>query len=407
LIGFWVLAAAMIGLALAFALVPLLRRRPLSALDTEAAELAVYRKRLSELKDELARGILTEPQFERARYELEAAAAAELASLSGSTGMRAQRHWVIAISMAIAVPVLALVLYRSLGAQRELTQYLASVQEAQTREETFRQSLKRLEARLAQTPEDGTGWRLLGRSYLLLGEYTKAADALSRAQALLSEDPELLLDYAQALAGTQGGRAQGAPEKFIERALTLAPEHPRGLWLGAAAALQRGTQAEAKAYLERLLPQVQPGSEVEQQVRSLLVRLQEVAQPGPGVDTAIAPQARIEVRVSLDPKLATGALPTDTVFIFARAPQGPRLPLAVVRKQVKDLPVTIVLDDSQAMAPEMRLSRSPEVMIGARVSRSGDPMPHSGDLEGAAQGPVALADSRTEPVSVIIDRAVP
>jgi cytochrome c-type biogenesis protein CcmH len=396
----------MIGLALAFALVPLLRRRPLSALDTEAAELAVYRKRLSELKDELARGILTESQFERARYELEAAAAAELASLSGSTGMRAQRHWVIAISMAIAVPVLALVLYRSLGAQRELTQYLASVQEAQTREETFRQSLKRLEARLAQTPEDGTGWRLLGRSYLLLGEYTKAADALSRAQALLSEDPELLLDYAQALAGTQGGRAQGAPEKFIERALMLAPEHPRGLWLGAAAALQRGTQAEAKAYLDRLLPQVQPGSEVEQQVRSLLSQLQ-AAQPDTGVDTAIAPQARIEVRVSLDPKLAAGVLPTDTVFIFARAPQGPRLPLAVVRKQVKDLPVTIVLDDSQAMAPEMRLSRSPEVMIGARVSRSGDPMPHSGDLEGSAQDPIALADSRTEPVSVIIDRAVP
>lgn len=397
----------MICLALAFALVPLLRRGSQAGPDTEAAELAVYRKRLGELKDELARGVLREPQFERARYELEAATAVALASLSPSAGLRARRHWAVAISIAVVLPAFALIFYESLGARRELTLHLAAVQEAQTREETIRQSLKRLEARLAQTPEDGTGWRLLGRSYLVFGEYAKAADALSRAHALLPEDPELLLDYAQALAGTQGGQAQGAPEKLIERALALDPEHPRGLWLGAAAAFQRGARAEAKAYLQRLLPQVEPGSEIEQHVRSELMQLQEAAIPGINEDTAIASQPRLEVKVSLDPDLAVKVLPTDPVFIFARAVQGPPMPLAVVRKQVKDLPVTVVLDDSQAMAPEMRLSRSAEVVIGARISRSGDPIPHSGDLEGAAQSPVALNTSRAGPVSVIIDRTVP
>ncbi len=406
--GFWILAAAMISLALAFVLVPLLKRRASGTLDTEAAELAVYRKRLSELKDDLTRGILTEAQFEDARQELEAALAVELTLPPRAlAGTHAGLRWTMAAAVAVAVPVLAFALYEFLGARQEVASYLAAREEAQQKAETLRQSLERLEARLATRPDDGKGWWLMGRFYLALGEYAKAVGALSRAQTLLPEDPELLLDYAQALAGTQGDQAQGAPARLIERALALAPEHPRGLWLGAVAALQRGARAEARAYLERLLSLVEPGSEAAELVRAHLAELQEIDNASTSEDTAITSPARIEVRVSLDPKLAVNALPTDPVFIFARAVQGPPMPLAVVRKQVKDLPLTVVLDDSQAMMPERRLSRSAEVVVGARISRSGDPRPQSGDLEGSAQGPIALATARKDPVNIIINQVVP
>jgi cytochrome c-type biogenesis protein CcmH len=123
---------------------------------------------------------------------------------------------------------------------------------------------------------------------------------------------------------------------------------------------------------------------------------------------AVSPQPRVEIQVSLDPKLAANVSPTDTVFIFARAVQGPPMPLAVVRKHVKDLPVTVVLDDSKAMAPELRLSKFTEVVVGARVSRAGDPLPRSGDLEGFSNSAIKLADLLSiQPVIISIDRVVP
>jgi cytochrome c-type biogenesis protein CcmH len=110
--------------------------------------------------------------------------------------------------------------------------------------------------------------------------------------------------------------------------------------------------------------------------------------PSPtAADQAAPAAASLKVTVSLSPAVAKKAAPTDVVFIFARAANGPRMPLAVVRKQVKDLPATVVLDDSTAMSPETKLSSVPEVIVVARVSKSGDAMPHAGDLEGAS-GPV-------------------
>lgn len=104
-----------------------------------------------------------------------------------------------------------------------------------------------------------------------------------------------------------------------------------------------------------------------------------------GSDQAAPAAASVKVSVSLSPATAKKAQPTDAVFIFARAANGPRVPLAVVRKQVKDLPATVVLDDSTAMSPQMKLSSVPEVVVVARVSKSGDAMPHAGDFEGTSE----------------------
>ncbi|HZC01063.1 MAG TPA: c-type cytochrome biogenesis protein CcmI [Gammaproteobacteria bacterium] len=406
---FWIIAGVMASLALAFLLVPLLRQRGPVDSHPESAELSVHRQRLHELHDEFGRGTLTEAQFESAKRELAAAAAVDLTpALNPARQFR--RHWALAGSITVVLPVFALSVYEFLGARQEVTLQLTADQEAELQARPLRQSIERLEARLAAEPNDGEGWRLLGRSYLALGEYTQAVNALSRAHTLLAEDPELLLDYAQALAQSQGDRLQGAPTQLIRRTLTLAPEHPRALWLGAVAALQEGTRAEAKDYLERLVPHIEPGSEAEQLVRAQLAELQETPDSGKREEAtaAVSPQPRVEIQVSLDPKLAANVSPTDTVFIFARAVQGPPMPLAVVRKHVKDLPVTVVLDDSKAMAPELRLSKFTEVVVGARVSRAGDPLPRSGDLEGFSNSAIKLADLLSiQPVIISIDRVVP
>ncbi len=202
------------------------------------------------------------------------------------------------------------------------------------------------------------------------------------------------------------------------------------LWLSAAASLERKDRAQAHVYLERLRAELEPGSEGEKMVAAHLAMLGE-AQAGPGEKAvadagASAPlsvpaasaqeppslpasdapgQARVEVRVELAGALSEKISPSDTLFVFARAPQGPRMPLAVARRPAKDLPVTLVLDDSQAMAPEMRMSKFSEVVVGARVSRSGNPMPQPGDLEGLADGIVALG--QVPSVLVTIDRVIP
>ena len=117
-----------------------------------------------------------------------------------------------------------------------------------------------------------------------------------------------------------------------------------------------------------------------------------------------AAAAAIQVNVSLDPQLAAQAQPDDTVFIFARAAQGPRMPLAIVRKQVRDLPLSVSLDDSLAMSPAMVLSKFTEVTVGARISRSGNAMPQSGDLQGSKSPVVVGKDSNVE---ITIDSRVP
>ena len=120
---------------------------------------------------------------------------------------------------------------------------------------------------------------------------------------------------------------------------------------------------------------------------------QRSSEAAPSADTATTPTAKksstkagasLKVTVSLSPAVAKQAAPDDVVFIFARAAHGPRMPLAIVRKQVKDLPTTIVLEDSQGMSPEMKLSSAPEVIVVARVSKSGMANAQNGDLEGVS-----------------------
>ncbi len=433
--AFWLGAACMVGGALLIILRPLLFPRDPKDPGAEESEIAVYRERLRELKQDLARGALTEAESVKAERELQAAFARDAAAALPPMGTRrAQRHWITAAVVGLALPLMSLLLYEQIGARDEVAEILANERAAEAQSEHLRAIAQRYEAEVTAAPGDGRSWMALGRAYLALSEAGKATEALSRAQVLLGDEPDLLADYAKAMAQAQGGRFDGGPLRLLERALAKDPDHPMTLWHAAAASLERLDRPQARGYLERLRAQLEPGSEGEKMVQAHLTMLSEahagtvtrgeaVAADGqPTSPSAAGPsapaqsprspaapeargEARVEVRVELDGALRERVSPSDTVFVFARAPQGPRMPLAVARRPAKDLPVTIVLDDSQAMAPEMRMSRFSEVVIGARVSHSGNPMPQTGDLEGLAEGIVALGKQPS--VLVTIDRVVP
>ena len=231
--------------------------------------------------------------------------------------------------------------------------------------------------------------------------------------------PSLLLDYAYALAAANGDIYAGRPAVMINEALSKEPDNPKGLWLAGMMNFQSGNHTQAIRNWTLLRERVEDGSEDAKLLDAFIARATEnvpenviAAQNNSGrpepatvdTDNQATTSAGITVLVALDSRLTGSAGAEDTVFVFARAVEGPPMPLAVVRKQVKDLPFRVTLDDSQAMMPAMTLSRFPKVIIGARISKSGDATTQSGDLQGISD---AVATDTDEPVSIVIDQVVP
>ena len=249
-----------------------------------------------------------------------------------------------------------------------------------------------LAERLKQRPDDADGWVMLGRSYAALDRHPEAVPAFQRALALRPRDAGLMADYADALAMASGGTLAGEPSRVIDQALAIEPANPKLLALAGTAAFSRNDFAGALRHWEKLA-QLAPDSEYMAQLQSGIdAARQRLAGPAaaqasaptasPTAPVAATAAASVSGEVRLAPALAAKAAPEDTVFIFARAAEGPRMPLAILRKQVKDLPLRFTLDDSLAMSPAAKLSSATRVVVGARISKSGDAMPRAGDLQG-------------------------
>lgn len=269
----------------------------------------------------------------------------------------------------------------------------------------------RLAARLKEKPDDAEGWRMLGRSYMALDRVDEALPAYQQSLKLKPDDAGTLADYADALAVKNGRSLDGEPMQLIERALKLDPDNVKALTLAGSAAFNRNDFARAAQLWDRAAQVGPPDSPIAQQARSAANEAREMAKraaaeaagggaaaasavvagsPAGPVPAAAAGGPGLAGTVTLAPALKAKASPDDTVFIFARPADGARMPLAIVRKQVKDLPFEFKLDDTQAMSPATRLSTmTGPVIVGARISKSGQAMPQPGDLEGLS-APVAV-----------------
>ena len=302
----------------------------------------------------------------------------------------------LSLLVLLFVPFLALPVYWKVGTPEALDAAFAggagsalASQEAAVAQ--MRERIADLTARLAKTPEDGQGWAVLGRSYAALGEYRQAADAFARADPLVPNDAQLLADHADALAMAQERRLSGEPARLLLRALKVDPNNIKALLLAGTAAFEIGLFKQAVdtwERAERLAPQdTELVASLRKSIEEAKTRIGETASPAAGADQAKAGEpaavgmAFVSGRVTLARELAAKAAPDDTVYVFARAATGPRMPLAAFKRQVRDLPFDFRLDDSMAMAPTMKLSSVTEVILTARVSKSGEPIPKSGDLE--------------------------
>lgn len=272
----------------------------------------------------------------------------------------------------------------------------------------------RIAQRLKEQPEDGAGWALLARAYSAMGRHTEAVPAFQKALALNGADATLMADYADTLAAQNNGRFDAEALKLIERALVLEPDNFKALALSGSAAFDNRDYALAVRQWEQVERNLPADSRMLPQVRSSIAQARELgglpaaaaaapvtpiapaiaaaaakapaAAPGAQAKApAAAPAAAAKAlrgSVSLAPAVAAKVGPEATVYILARPAEGPRMPLAVLRKQVKDLPLTFMLDDSMAMAPTAKISDHARIVVLARISKSGDALPQPGDLFG-------------------------
>ena len=423
----------MVVIALAWLLWPLLRTSQRATVERHVANATIYRDQFADLDADLKRGSISEAQYAEAKAELERRlldeARAEAAPVSGSRGGRAP-----AVVIALSVPVLAGLLYWKLGAPDAFSPIATPVESAhQLTAGQVEEMVQQLSARLQREPDNVEGWVILARTYYTMRKFPEAAAAYEKLVKLVPNEPDLLADYADALAMSQGRDLSGKPMELVQAALKADPNHWKALAMAGTAAFDRKDYKGAVAYWERLRDSQEPDSPI---VKSISASIDEARRLGgmpPAVAAASAPQkaapaspmaaapkaeapktelakgaaattvTTVGGTVNLSDAMKAKVAPTDTVFIFARAAEGSRMPLALTQVKVSELPAKFTLDDTMAMSKDMKLSSVPMIVVGARVSKSGRPMPSTGDLEGLSK-PVAVG---AKDVSVTIDRVLP
>jgi cytochrome c-type biogenesis protein CcmH len=395
---FWIICALLIVVALLFVVLPLWRRSASSnTVLRNAANLEIFRDQITEMDNDLKNGLLTPELYEQGKNELQARLLDEVKEDQVAVTAPNKSLKVLAISLAVILPVASGLLYWKIGNPDSLSPQANLSTMSGSGNMRSPESIATLESKIAKNPNDNESLLLLARSYGESERFADAANTYGKLTQTITDEAWIWADYADVLAMAQGQSLAGPPTKLIEKALVLDPNYPKALALAGSAAMERGDYAAAVRHWEHLLKVIPAGSEDEkmimgglQQARQFLAQSKGgkgmmLAQPEPApqvVQSAAAGKERVSGLVTISAAIKSKANPTDTVFVLARAAQGPKMPLAILRKQVQDLPIQFSLDDSMAMSPQMKLSSFDEVVIVVRVSKSGTAMPQPGDLQG-------------------------
>jgi cytochrome c-type biogenesis protein CcmH len=406
--GFWILIAAMTVAALLFVLVPLVRDG--AARQRHRAKAALRAAREA--------GLLDADEFDHKLASL------EQRSLTSQPPARAA-----AAALALLLPFGAAALYFQLGepraldpAQQERSADAGSADADSGTAQDMEQAVQSLAERLRGEPDNLEGWLLLGRAYKTMERFEPAREALAQAFRLAPEDPDVMVEYAEAQAlATQRRRIDGDSLVMLQKAVALQPDHQRGLWLLGVAAMQGGRPQEAVERWETLrqliasdlaaVQSLDQQIEAARQAASLPPARESTALAEPSAPAPTSPSAanrdaggpRLTVEVDIAPALRQRLNASDVLFVFARPAEGSRMPLAIQRLPAANLPATVVLDDSHSMMPALKLSSMPEIVVGARISSSGQAIPQAGDLEGLS---APLPNTTRDPIRLLIDQVL-
>jgi cytochrome c-type biogenesis protein CcmH len=427
MLQFVLLAVAMTLAALAFIVVPLWRRRSndgARAADFAASSsnVVILRAQRDEILRDHAAGVIGDAERDEALRELVGRLSEDIADAPAGPAARGRVSWAVMAAVLVVVPALAGGLYWKLG--RPDAFELAMQVQAETPQFSDQQILTMVDTlseKMKTKPDDLQGWLLLARSQGALRRFPEAVKAFEQANRLQPGNAQILSDYADALAMTQEQSLEGKPAKLLEEALLADPDHKKSLALAGTMELNRRNYAAALKHWEHLKRLLPPDSDDAKQVDGAIleVKLAMGGEQKPAAARGPQPmpekpgkpvagqgtQGFVSGIVNITPDLAKKVALSDTLFIFARAAQqgGPRMPLAVMRVEAKELPKQFELTDAMAMAPNFRLSDFPEVTIEARVSKSGNAQSQPGDLIGLSK-PVRPGQRG---VTLTIDRVVP
>ncbi|MBX3617099.1 c-type cytochrome biogenesis protein CcmI [Nitrosomonas sp.] len=447
--AFWVISGIFIVTALLFVIPTLLRNKKNIARDIEhdAVNITVYRDQIAELDRDLQNDILSQEQYDKSKQELQQRMLQDVVEQETITPQRNKKYQniVVSIFIALGLPLAAVFLYLNIGDTRGLLPQaqLASATNmnrgggsdnlSDMGGHDFSAALENLIARLSSNPEDIEGWVMLARTYTAMERYTEASNTYAKLSELIPNNPQILSDYARTLALKNQGTLAGKPTELLHEALKIDPLFPPALALAGHAEFEQEKYEDASVYWEKLLTTIPPDSPLAKSVKDSIAEARLLAFGGkatsheqstrsvemveskeeavvvqPGSETknnsaATAGSISVSGQVTIQPELVAKASPNDTLFIFARAKTGPKMPLAILRLKASDLPATFTLTDDMAMTPTMKMSSFPEVVIEARISKSGQAVPASGDLQGFSE-PVQLGYNN---ISIVIDTQIP
>lgn len=378
--------------------------------DTSATDTDPSAKKRQALAAARAAGVISQDEYDQKLSALKADVSAAPPAVVAVAPARQ-----LALVLAVLVPIGLVGLYHQFGNALALdpANLVASADAGNNGEPppTLESAIASLEQKMAANPDDMEGWRLLARGKQSMQDFAGSLGALEKARALAPDNLDVQVEYAEALAlGGADRRITGEPLRLLEDALSRDGSHQRALWLLGIAAVQRGDKPAAIDFWTRLQSQLPPESEIRQSIDQQLAELTGASSAPPAVAASETPPAAstgngIQVKVRLSDTLREQVGPNAVLYVFARPAVGPKMPLAIQRLPVSVLPVDLTLDDSMGMMPTMKLSGTPEIVIGARISQSGVANAQSGDLEGLT-GTLKQADINS-PIEITISAVVP
>ena len=418
---FWIITILMViaGLLL---LLPALRGKKGSEPDGNREQnISIAKERMSELKKELEAGTLTQETYEETLEELEKGLLIDVADVDGTaTIATAPAAKMTIIALVVLVPLLSFGLYELLGSPQYLdvagpgnhasmsstTSAPSSAKELPSMEEM----IIGLKQKIAENPDDPNAWYLLGRLYAATEQFPLSVEAYEKLVVVSDRQATALVVLADSLAMTQGGKLAGRPISLVKEALEKEPAHTTALWMAGQAAADQKQYLEAIDYWQRAAQGLQEDKEMLAELRTMIDEATVLAK-GAGMEVAEVslPEASsagdsISIEVTIDPSLLELIGETDVLFIFARAVSGPPMPLAAIKRQARELPVSVVLDDSSLLRPGTSLSQFQQLKLGARVSRSGQPVAQSGDLQSTVE---VVEVASKEAILLHIDQRLP
>ncbi len=398
---FWIFAILLIILALALILPPLFKKTELETDARRSQNIQIAKEQLAELETSFSNQEMQRDEYLARRDELEQSLYSDVATDEATSTEYAKPSLISTVFIALMIPAIAFSMYAKYGnsdaADPIKAKIARNIPKKANGEPDIDAMVSGLRAKLEANPDNPEGWYMLGRSYMALNRYSDAVYTYEQLLKLEPKSAKYMLFLADASAMANKGDVSGRPAELIEKALELEPNNITGLWLGGMSLSQQGQHAKAIARWNLLIPLLKKQPKQIAEVRRLIAESKKKLSPEAiaNLATTTAPQTTstvaddtdqknsnktIIVTISLSDELKNQAKANDTVFIYAKAMTGPPMPLAAKRIQVKDLPITITLDDSMAMLPAMKLSAFPQVKIGARISKSGNAIAANGDL---------------------------